>query len=79
MPPQGGLIQLSPSCDGRYINPKGSSSRPRCQPFLQKLQHWTNRAVNWVNCTSQHHDSKTPHLEEYSFLVEGALALAMVS
>ncbi len=25
------------------------------------------------------HDSKTPHLEEYSFLVAGALALAMVS
>ncbi len=21
--------------------------------LLQKLQHWTNRAVNWVNCTSQ--------------------------
>ncbi len=53
MPPQGDLIQLSPSCNGRYINPKGGSSRPRCQPFLQKLQHWTNRAVNWVNCTSQ--------------------------
>ncbi len=53
MSPQGDLIQLSPSCNGRYVNPKGGSSRPRCQPFLQKLQHWTNRAVNWVNCTSQ--------------------------
>ncbi len=53
MSPQGDLIQLSPSCNGRYLNPKGGSSRPRCQPFLQKLQHWTNRAVNWVNCTSQ--------------------------
>ncbi len=53
MSPQGDLIQLSPSCNGRYINPKGGSSRPRCQPFLQKLQHWTNRAVNWVDCTSQ--------------------------
>ncbi len=53
MSPQGDLIQLSLSCNGRYINPKGGSSRPRCQPFLQKLQHWTNRAVNWVNCTSQ--------------------------
>ncbi len=53
MSPQGDLIQLSPSCNGRYVNPKGSSSHPRCQPFLQKLQHWTNRAVNWVNCTSQ--------------------------
>ncbi len=53
MSPQGDLIQLSPSCNGRYINPKGGSSRPRRQPFLQKLQHWTNREVNWVNCTSQ--------------------------
>ncbi len=53
MSPQGDLIQLSLSCNGRYVNPKGGSSRPRCQPFLQKLQHWTNRAVNWVNCTSQ--------------------------
>ncbi len=58
MSPQGDLIQLSPSCNGRYINPKGGSSRPRCQPFLQKLQHWTNRVVNWVNCTSQ-----TPRLK----------------
>ncbi len=55
---QGDLIQLSSSRNGRYINPKGGSSRPRCQPFLQKLQHWTNRAVNWVNCTSQ-----TPRLK----------------
>ncbi len=30
MSPQGDLIQLSPSCDGRYVNPKGGSSRPRC-------------------------------------------------
>ncbi len=58
MSPQGDLIQLSSSRNGRYINPKGGSSRPRCQPFLQKLQHWTNRAVNWVNCTSQ-----TPRLK----------------
>ncbi len=35
MPPQGDLIQLSPSCDGRYVNPKGGSS-PCCQPLLQK-------------------------------------------
>ncbi len=28
MPPQGDFIQLSPSCNGRYINPKGGSSRP---------------------------------------------------
>ncbi len=28
---------------------------------------------------AKHQDSKTPHLEEYSFLVAGALALAMVS
>ncbi len=79
MSPQGDLIQLSPSCNGRYVNPKGGSSRPRCQPFLQKLQHWTNRAVNWVNCMSQTPGFKMPHLEEYSFLVAGALALAMVS
>ncbi len=50
---QGDLIQLSPSCNGRYVNPKGGSSPPRCQPLLQKLQHWTNRADNWVNCSSQ--------------------------
>ncbi len=48
MPPQGDFIQLSPSCNGRYINPQGGSSRPCCQSLLQKLQHWTNRAVNWV-------------------------------
>ncbi len=58
MSPQGDLIQLSSSRNGCYIKPKGGSSRPRCQPFLQKLQHWTNRAVNWVNCTSQ-----TPRLK----------------
>ncbi len=75
MPPQGDLIQLSPSCNGRYINPKGGSSRPRCQPFLQKLQHWTNRAVTGSIARVKHQDSKTPHLEEYSFLVAGALAL----
>ncbi len=58
MSPKGDLIQLSSSRNGCDINPKGGSSRPRCQPFLQKLQHWTNRAVNWVNCTSQ-----TPRLK----------------
>ncbi len=59
MPSQGDLIQLSPSCNGRYVNPQGGSSRPCCQPLLQKLQHWTNRAVNWVYCTSQ-----TPGLKD---------------
>ncbi len=59
MPPQGNLIQHSPSCNGRYVNPQGGSSRPCCQPLLQKLQHWTNRAVNWVYCTCQ-----TPGLKD---------------
>ncbi len=33
--PRGSHPALS-GCNGRYINPKGGSSRPRCQPFLQK-------------------------------------------
>ncbi len=79
MSPQGDLIQLSLSCNGCYVNHKGGSSRPPCQPILQKLQHWTNRAVNWVYCTSQTPGFKDTPLEEYSFLVAGALALPMVS
>ncbi len=76
MPPQGDLIQLSLSCNGSYINPKGGSSRPRCQPFLGSLP--TGQLTGSI-ARVKHHDSKTPHLEEYSFLVAGALALAMVS
>ncbi len=44
-------LKYRQSCDGRYVNPKGGSSRPRCHPLLQKLQHWTNRAVDWVYCS----------------------------
>ncbi len=79
MSPQGDLIQLSLSCNGRYINPKGGISRPRCQPFLQKPQHWTNRAVNWVNCTSQTPGFKDAPLGRVQLPLAGALALAMVS
>ncbi len=80
MPPQGDLIQLSPSCNGRYINHKGGSSRHRCQPFLLKNSSTgpTGQLTGSI-ARVKHQDSKTPHLEEYSFLVAGALALAMVS
>ncbi len=74
MPPQGDLIQLSPSCNGRYINPKGGVS-------LSCKNSSTGPTGQLTGSIAQvkHQDSKTPHLEEYSFLVAGALALAMVS
>ncbi len=53
MPPQGNLFKLSPSRNGRDINPEGGRGRLCCQFLLQKLQYWTDRAVNWVYCTGQ--------------------------
>ncbi len=53
---------------------------PWCQSLLQKIQHWTTGQLHEPPIArAKHQDSKTPHLEEYRFLVAGALALAMVS
>ncbi len=79
MPPQGDLIQLSPAAMGRYINPKGGSSRPAVSLSCKNSSTGPTGQLTGSIARVKHHDSKTPHLEEYSFLVAGALALAMVS
>lgn len=50
------------------------------KPFL-KLIHWTNRAVDWVQVAllALWYISESCHFRAYSFLVEGALGLRIVS
>ncbi len=76
MSPQGDLIQLSPSCNGRYINPKGG---PAVSLSCKNSSTGPTGQLTGSIARAKHQDSKTPHLEDYSFLVAGALALAMVS